>query len=165
MNNKNSRKFVLSALFAAIIFVTTLLLPIPAPLLGNMNLGDCFVLLSGIVLGPAFGAVAAGVGSALADLVGYAIYAPATLIIKALMAFLIGFLYKKIQPKKIYYIPLFGLLSELIMICGYYLYEVILLGSFIAPLVNIPFNLAQALLGIISSTLIFGIIKKSNIFK
>lgn len=54
---------------------------------GFVNLGDCFVLLSGWLLGPWWGGAAGGIGSMLADLLlGYGHYAPGTLIIKGLMA-------------------------------------------------------------------------------
>lgn len=47
---------------------------------GYVNLGDCAVLMSAWVLGPLYGGAAAGIGSALADLLsGYAHYVPAPL--------------------------------------------------------------------------------------
>lgn len=45
------------------------------------------VLLCGWLLGPIYGTIAAGLGPALADIFsGYVVYAPATFVIKALMA-------------------------------------------------------------------------------
>ena len=56
-------------------------------------IGDALVLMSAFLLGPVYGTAAAGIGSALADLLtGYAYYAPGTLIIKggiALIAYLV----------------------------------------------------------------------------
>ena len=81
------RAMVMTALLAALACVATLVIRIPSPTGGYMNLGDTVVLLSAYLLGPAWGAVAAGLGSALADLFsGYTAYVPATLLIKALMA-------------------------------------------------------------------------------
>ena len=78
MDNKKLRKQVLSALLAALCCVATMVVQIPSPMQGYVNLGDCFVLLSGWMLGPWYGFAAGGIGSMLADvLLGYAHYAPA----------------------------------------------------------------------------------------
>ena len=62
-----------------------MLIKIPSPLKGYINLGDGIVLLAAWVLPLPYGLVAAGLGSALADLFsGYVVYAPATFAIKAL---------------------------------------------------------------------------------
>ena len=82
-----TQKIVISSLFAALICVATMLIKIPSPLKGYINLGDGIVLLAAWVLPLPYGLVAAGLGSALADLFsGYTVYAPATFVIKALMA-------------------------------------------------------------------------------
>ena len=85
MNDRKTKKLVLSALMAALVYVSTSIIQIPSPATnGYVNLGDCFVLLSGWLLGPWYGAAAAGIGSMLVDLLGsYAHYAPGTLVIKA----------------------------------------------------------------------------------
>lgn len=87
MTNKAIRTLVLAALFAALACVATMVIQIPSPMNGYVNLGDCFVLLAGWVLGPVYGSLAAGIGSALADMfTGYMHYAPGTFLIKAVMA-------------------------------------------------------------------------------
>lgn len=52
MENQKVRKLVLSALMAALVYVATSIIQIPSPVNGYVNLGDCFVLLSGWLLGP-----------------------------------------------------------------------------------------------------------------
>ena len=52
MNDKKIRKLVLAALLAALVCVATMVVQIPSPMQGYVNLGDCFVLLSGWLLGP-----------------------------------------------------------------------------------------------------------------
>ena len=89
-----TKKLVMAALLAALTCVTTMIITVPSPLKGYLNLGDSVVLLSGWLLSPAYGFLAAGLGSAMADIFsGYVIYAPATFVIKGLMAFVacIGF--------------------------------------------------------------------------
>ena len=96
----NTQKLVLSAMFAALICVVTMIIKVPSPLKGYLNLGDCVVLLAGWMLSPGYGFLAAGIGSALADLFsGYVVYAPATFIIKGCMAVTAGYMYK-FAPKK-----------------------------------------------------------------
>ena len=85
--NTGAKKIVMAAMFAAIICIATFIVKIPTPMRGYMNLGDCAVLLAGWLLSPGYGFLAAGLGSALADVFGgYAVYAPATFVIKGIMA-------------------------------------------------------------------------------
>ena len=55
MSDKKVRKLVVSALMAALTYVATMVIRIPSPMDGYVNLGDCFVLLSGWLLGPWYG--------------------------------------------------------------------------------------------------------------
>ena len=64
MNDKKIRKLVLAALLAALVCVATMVVQIPSPMQGYVNLGDCFVLLSGWLLGPWYGFAAGGAASA-----------------------------------------------------------------------------------------------------
>ena len=85
--NSHIRRLTLTGVFVALTAVATLIIRIPTITKGYINLGDTVVNLAGWVLGPFNGAAAAGLGSALADLIsGYTVYVPATFIIKALMA-------------------------------------------------------------------------------
>ena len=87
MKQTKLRTLILAAMFAALTCVATMIIHIPSPIGGYFNLGDCMVLLSAFVLGPVWGTAAGGIGSALADVIcGYFVYAPGTLVIKALMA-------------------------------------------------------------------------------
>ena len=63
MSDKKIRKLVLAALLAALVCVATMVVQIPSPMQGYVNLGDCFVLLSGWLLGPWYGFAAGGIGS------------------------------------------------------------------------------------------------------
>lgn len=84
--NETIRMLVLSAMFAALCCVTTMLVQFPT-VAGYTNIGEGMCLLAGLVLGPWYGFFAAGIGSGLADLLaGYAHYVPGTFIIKGLVA-------------------------------------------------------------------------------
>ncbi len=148
---KKIRLAVLSSIFAAIICVSTLIIQIPIPAThGYVNPGDCFVIIAGIVLGPLYGALAAGLGSALADLIaGYAVYSPASFVIKALMA-AAAFLIAGRSRKTIRFITAAGI-TEIIMTAGYFLYEFFALGYSAAAVSGVPMNLIQGAAGIIIS--------------
>ena len=159
------KMMVMTALFIALGYVATSLLVIPMPGGGYLNLGDTIVLLGAYLLGPVYGAVAGGLGPALADLLmGYGIYVPATLVIKALMGVTAALLYRALR-KKIWAAVLCGLAAEAIMVVGYYLFESFLAGSLAAGLVGLPGNLLQAVFGLAASTLLAGALKKSDLVR
>jgi len=85
----------LTALLAAVVFVFTVVIAISIPTTGGFwNIGEAGVYLAAFIGGPIVGALAGGIGSALADLfLGYPEYAPGTLIIKAVEGFVVGYLY------------------------------------------------------------------------
>ena len=73
MENKKltTRKIVLAALMAALTVVGSgLRIKLPSPILGTnaFHLGNIFCALSGILLGPGLGGMAAGLGSAIYDM-------------------------------------------------------------------------------------------------
>lgn len=154
-----TRKLIQSALFAALCCVSTLIIQIPSPMNGYVNLGDGFVLLSAFLLGPLFGGAAAGVGSMLADLIsGYGIYAPATLIIKFLMAFCAGYIINK--KNNGYTRVLSGITAEIIMILGYFGFACLLLGEGLGALASIPGNAVQGLVGIFMACILYPLLKE-----
>jgi uncharacterized membrane protein len=116
------------------------------PFSGYAHLGDAAVFLSGLVLGPYYGLMAAALGSALADgLKSYVIYIPATLVLKGLMAYMTGRVREK-GSKMITSAMVFG---GFIMVLGYYLYEIVIYGNMQAPIINIPWNIIQFVIGIV----------------
>ncbi|MCI5970823.1 MAG: ECF transporter S component [Clostridia bacterium] len=160
-----TQKIVTAAMLAALACVATMIIKIPSPMKGYLNLGDCVVLLAGWVLSPVYGFLAAGIGSALADIFsGYVIYAPATFVIKGLMAIIAYYLFKLIS-NKIGNLPsriISGVAAELIMVFGYFIFEGFLYG-FIPSAVNIPANAVQGVAGLIIGTLLIKIFEKNKI--
>ena len=119
------RHIVLAALFTALTTAATLVIQIPSPGNGYVNLGDCMVLLSAWVLGPVGGATAGGLGSMLADLMtGYAYYAPGTLVIKGAMALTAGLIFHAFagaaatSPRALAARAAGGAAAEAIMVAG-----------------------------------------------
>lgn len=154
MKDDRIKRMVLTALLAALSCVATIVIQIPSPMNGYVNLGDCFVLLSAWMLGPWYGAAAGGIGSMFADIItGYAYYAPGTLIIKGLVALTAGFLFNLIKKKNSYVAMLVsGIVSECIMVLGYFLYAGLILGKGLfgnaGAALSVPGNCIQALVGI-----------------
>lgn len=158
MTDKNvasgTRALVMTALIAALSCVATLVIRIPSPTGGYMNLGDTVVLLGAYLLGGAYGAAAGAIGPALADLIsGYAVYVPATLVIKAAMAALAAALYHA-TGRKPWSLVLASLAAEILMVAGYWLYDGILMRSLVGSLAGVPSNVVQSLLGIATSTVL-----------
>ena len=156
--NKNLFKTIFAAVLAALICVATMIIQIPMPLTnGYVNFGDCFILVAAWTLGGPWSFAAAGIGSALADLLtGYAHYVPGTLIIKALMAVvavaIASGLSKKL-PKIVGYV-VGAIAAEAVMIVGYFFYAWLLLGkSFEGASGSIPGNLIQGVFGIVCGVL------------
>lgn len=79
-----AKTVAVSAMFAALVTVTTAFIKIPTPL-GYVHAGDSMVYLAASVLPGPFGLIASAIGGALADLIsGYPHWALPTAIIKAL---------------------------------------------------------------------------------
>lgn len=162
-----TQKIAIAAMLAALTCVATMLIQIPSPLKGYINLGDGFVLLAAWILPLPYGLAAAGLGSALADLFsGYALYAPATFAIKALMAVVACLCYTLFARKLGATVSRIccAILAELVMILGYFLFEGILSG-FLPSLVNVPANAVQAVAGIIIGVLLITALEKTHVIK
>ncbi|MCI8957195.1 MAG: ECF transporter S component [Eubacterium sp.] len=149
MENKKMTRIVLTALFAALAFVATYIIKVPTVgTNGYVNIGDTIVLLCAWMIGGVYGGLAAGVGSALSDLIaGYGMYVPGTFVIKFLMAVVTYFVFnvmKKVNVNKVIGYVISGILAELIMVLGYFLYESIVLGYGLGAALSIGSNFVQA---------------------
>ena len=164
MKSYHLKKLVISAIFASLICVTTVALPIPLPGSGYANLGDTFIALAAFFVGPVWGFFAAGLGSALSDIIlGYSVYAPATFIIKGAMAVVYILVFRPFAKTKIR-IPmsaLSALSAEALMVLGYFAYEA-LIYSPASALPNVTGNLMQGLCGTVISTVAVAILSHNR---
>jgi uncharacterized membrane protein len=149
-------KIAVAATFAALVFIVTALIPpitIPATS-GYFNLGEPIIYVSALLFGPLIGMAAGGIGASLADAyLGYAQFAPGTLIIKGLEGTIVGFLNSTLQ-KKIHNTTACATIAVITggleMVTGYFLYEQLVLGyPFAVALIEVPFNLVQMAVGLI----------------
>ena len=142
----------ITAMFAALITVTTAYIKIPAPL-GYAHAGDSMIYLAASVLPGPLGFAAAAVGGGLADLLaGYPQWAIPTAIIKALnvLPFFLIKLSLKNSPKldKIISLPnLLMLIPTTIVTIGGYFVANALLYDTAAAIAEILPNLVQASVG------------------
>lgn len=164
-NKSMTQRTVTAAVLTAVICAVTMAVKIPSPLKGYLNLGDGVVLLAGWLLSPGFGFLAAGLGSALADIFsGYVIYAPATFIIKGLMALIAvrGYIGLRKRAGNIPSRIAAGTAAELLMVAGYYLFEGVLYG-FIPALANVAANAVQGAAGLIIGVFLIKGLEKTKL--
>lgn len=164
MEKGKVKQLVLAALCAALTAAATMVIQIPSPLGGYVNLGDCMVLLSAWILGPAAGAAAGGLGSALADiLTGYGYYAPGTLLIKAVMALAAGLVFSRTAGKgKLTRRLVGGVLAEIIMVAGYFGYAAVILGHGLGAAAGVPGNLVQGAAALAAALVLAQLLQRSG---
>lgn len=163
--HKTTKTIVMAALLTALACIATMVIKIPSPLKGYLNLGDCMVLAAGWILSPVYGFFAAGLGTALADVFsGYVIYAPATFVIKGLMALIACHGFKLLHARlgSLSARIISGIAAEVMMVLGYFVFEGFLYG-FAPSVVNIPANGVQGAAGVIVGVLLMKALEKSRV--
>lgn len=155
---KSVCNLVYTAMMAALIAMATLFIHIPIPMQsGYCNLGDALILGCGALLGP-WAAVSAAIGSGLADLMlGYAVYAPATAVIKGVMGLLAGRCCRRAQGAVRR--GLWMAAAEIWMVGGYFLFETALYGVHGAA-GSLLGNGCQAAVGLAAGYLLFPLMSR-----
>ncbi len=155
----STKEIAASIIFGAAVFAMTRVIQIPVPATGGYgNLGDTMVLTAALLFGRRVGALAGGVGSALADAFSpYAMWAPATLVIKGIEGYLAGYLRSTTQPRRNIFAVVIG---AAIMVIGYLIVQIAAFGYGDA-LAELPVNLFQAAAGITISLLVLKSVLKT----
>lgn len=160
------KKMCETALFIAIVFLGVFIIKFPGPF-GYAHLGDSMIFLSVLMLGGRRGAIAGGLGAAIADVVsGYTIWAVPTLICKAAMALVMGLIIKN---------HIFGLKGRALWIfaaiiggitqgIGYVICWYMLFGK-AAAIAAIPGLIFQAVSGIAIAFVISEALQKTSLKK
>jgi len=141
-----TRRIAVSVVLAAAVTVSTMLIRIPIPAtIGYLNFGDIMIFVSGLLFGGAVGGFAGGVGSAIADILGFPAYAPYTLVIKGLEGVLAGWIS---DGKSLTRDVIAWAAGATAMVLGYFLAEAYIMGFGVsAALIEVPANLLQVVSG------------------
>lgn len=144
MRDQRVKQLALGGLLASLVLLSTWLLRAPA-VLGYIHMGDGVIFLSAMLMGN-YAALIAGIGSSLADwLAGAPQYMLVTFIIKALMGLMVAWLARPGKQKRNL---LVFLAAELVMVCGYFLFEATFLTNWKGAVGGVPLNLLQGAAGV-----------------
>lgn len=150
------------AIIATLVFIATFLIKIPS-LNGYTHIGDSMVVISALILGKKKGALAAGLGAALCDLLsGYMQYIIPTFLIKAIMVLIIAIIAENLINKTKFAWILGAIIGCTFQVVGYCLVETILYG-FAGALASVPANIIQSIVGIALAVVLSTVLEKSNI--
>ena len=133
----------LMAIMSALVAVGTLVIRIPNPMGGYFNIGDVMIFVSALAFSPFVGGFSGGLGSAIADLISFPVFALPTLVIKGLEGLIASLVTNK---KSIYRDVLAVVAAGAEMVVGYFLFEVYLWGMGSA-LAEVPANIGQIAVG------------------
>ncbi len=147
MPARGIQKITLYGLFIALTAMATMAITVPMiGTQGYVNIGDTMIFAAALLLGPWGGLIAGAIGSALADLLlGYAFWAPWTLVVKGLEGYIAGSIGHKAfyRHKKPTPIVILGLsAAALWMVFGYFIAGGFMVG-FEAALGGIPGDMLQ----------------------
>ena len=152
------------AIMSALVFIATFLIKIPS-LNGYTHIGDSMVIISALILGKKKGALAAGLGAALCDLLsGYMQYVIPTFLIKAIMVLIIATISENLINKTKFAWIFGAIIGSTFQVIGYYLVEAILYG-FAGALASVPANIIQSIVGMTLAVILATVFEKSNILK
>jgi uncharacterized membrane protein len=135
----------LIVVMTALVTVGTLIIRIPNPMGGYFNLGDVMIFVAALTFNPLIGGIAGGLGSSIADIIGFPLFAIPTLVIKGLEGLLASLITNK---KNIFRDILAVVAAGTEMVIGYFLVELYALQWGLGgALAEVPANIAQVTIG------------------
>lgn len=164
------RNVILAGVLAAMVCVATTFLHIPIVGGGYVHLGDTVIYLAAALLPTPYAMAAAAVGAGLADLLVAPMWAPFTVVIKAVMVF--AFTAKKerlLCGRNAWAILIAGVIG----VVGYYVAEVVILclsggalaTAAVAAVAAVPFNALQEVAGGVAFLLLAAALDRLEIKK
>ncbi len=142
----NIKRISITALFSALILVTTAYVKIPL-VLGYIHIGDIFIMLGCYFLPMPFCLISAALGASLADLVaGYVPYMPITAFAKILLAVFCRIALRR-EKVKIWEMIIYPLIGSLLMVVSYLIFEGFYYG-WAASIANLPMQFIQPAISI-----------------
>jgi uncharacterized membrane protein len=135
----------LIAIMTALVSVGTMIIRVPNPMGGYFNVGDAVIFFCALSFNPIIGGVAGGLGSSIADIIGFPVFAIPTLVVKGLEGFLASFISNK---KSIFRDFLAVGVAGSEMVIGYFLVELYALQWGLGgALAEVPGNITQIVIG------------------
>lgn len=150
MAERNGPRFdasvvAMSAVFAAAVAVATIAIAIPIGF-GYLNFGEVAIYTAAFLFGEVVGALAGGIGSAVADVIlGYALYAPITLVAKGIEGYVVGHYAGESTRSKVIAVAA----GAPFMIVSYVLARAYFEGIPAAILQELPIDIVQAVVGLV----------------
>lgn len=130
--NESTMDIAVIGLMSALVFAGTYFFKIPSAF-GYTHLGDCIIILTVCLFGTRRGVLAGAIGAGLADFIGgYAVWVVPTMAIKALWAFVAGFITYRLLPDNKYSWLIGSIVGGLFHIAGYTLVKIPLYGMGVA---------------------------------
>jgi len=171
----SSKEIAILGIFTALTAVATAFIRIPISATGGyFNFGEIVIYTAAFLFGGYTASFVGGIGSAIADLWGFPLFAPITLVVKAVEGYLVGYIYeKKYVPfgkKTDTRVKIFaGIIGGLVMVLGYFVGEVLIYGPILggehisagAAAIEVPVNILQMTAGIIVAIFITKKIKSA----
>ncbi|MVN91468.1 ECF transporter S component [Mucilaginibacter aquatilis] len=159
-NNWTLGKTAVVAALTGLSALGTMIIRVPIPVTnGYFNIGDVFVVLAGLWLGPVPGLIVGLVGPTVADAVGFPQFILATAIIKGLEGFVVGLIGRH-RGIGVGRRVIAASVGGFIIVAGYFLFEAYIypyLGSYVpffkvtdigGAIVEVPANIAQAVIAV-----------------
>ena len=146
MASLTTRQIAAIGVMGALATIATMLFQFPIPATsGYFNLGDAIVMTTALTFGPVVGALAGGLGSGLADLLGgWYTWVIFTCVIKGAEGYAAGKLAGPKEGRTLQTTIIAWIVGGVIMVGGYFIVEVFMYG-FSAAMVEAPFNAVQML--------------------
>lgn len=151
-----------TALFAAMItLMTAYIFHIPYGANGGyIHFGDALIYLAAVLLPRPYAVCAAAIGGGLADLLTAPMWAPATILIKALITLPFTSRHPHVINWQNVVAPIFAALMSIV---GYYLAEGLIFGSFATAAASALGNLIQGVGSMIIFFILVGVFDKTKI--
>lgn len=157
------RKTAVTAVLIVLSFIGTMFIRIPIPATnGYFNLGDMFIILAALWLGPYRALLVGLLGPTAADLIGFPQFILATAVTKGAEGLVAGLIAQRLFRKQSARISILAAFAgAAIMVLGYFVFEAFIypeIGKFVsffnvtdlgAAIAEVPFNVAQGVIGAI----------------
>ncbi|MBR3039362.1 MAG: ECF transporter S component [Lachnospiraceae bacterium] len=155
-NVNKTRWIAITGLFMALnIAMSSFGVPVPG---GHLYLCDIVICTAALLLDPVAAFLVGGLGSFLGDLIFYPLPMFVSLFTHGIQALVISLFARKgakLGGKKYFVYSLIGtIVGAIIMVTGYTLGKTFVYATFEYAMIKLPFEIAQAVLGVVGSLLL-----------